>query len=247
MLTFREYCARSSFCTDALTEGVDDPGILKCVFMAGGPGSGKSHVAGELFGVHPKLQTSFSAFGLKVISSDTIFERLLQQHGISPKILATLHHKPEAWAAAMAIRDRAKSLTTRRQTQYELGRLGVILDGTGDDAAKILQQKQHAETLGYDCLMVFVNTTLEMALARNAARPRTLPENLVTVSWHEAQKALATYRTMFGADSMLIIDNSTDGALSPTAVKSLRRWLAQPVKNPLGQTWIAAMGGRHRG
>ncbi len=27
---------------EILTEGVDDPGILKCVFMAGGPGSGKS-------------------------------------------------------------------------------------------------------------------------------------------------------------------------------------------------------------
>ena len=24
-----------------IIEGVDDPGILKCVFMAGGPGSGK--------------------------------------------------------------------------------------------------------------------------------------------------------------------------------------------------------------
>ena len=32
-----------------LTEGVDDPGILKCVFMAGGPGSGKSYTAKEIF------------------------------------------------------------------------------------------------------------------------------------------------------------------------------------------------------
>ena len=31
-----------------LNEGVDDPGILKCVFLAGGPGSGKSRVAGDL-------------------------------------------------------------------------------------------------------------------------------------------------------------------------------------------------------
>ena len=34
-----------------ITEGVDDPGILKCVFMAGGPGSGKSFAAKEIFGV----------------------------------------------------------------------------------------------------------------------------------------------------------------------------------------------------
>ena len=30
-----------------IIEGVDDPGILKCVFMAGGPGSGKSFTAME--------------------------------------------------------------------------------------------------------------------------------------------------------------------------------------------------------
>ena len=32
-----------------LAEGVNDPGILKAFFMAGGPGSGKSYVASELF------------------------------------------------------------------------------------------------------------------------------------------------------------------------------------------------------
>ena len=33
-----------------LEEGVNDPGILKAFFMAGGPGSGKSFVASEIFG-----------------------------------------------------------------------------------------------------------------------------------------------------------------------------------------------------
>ena len=36
-------------------EGVYDPGILKAFFMAGGPGSGKSHVATEIFDF-PKLK-----------------------------------------------------------------------------------------------------------------------------------------------------------------------------------------------
>ena len=38
-----------------IIEGVDDPGILKCVFMAGGPGSGKSFTAMEIFGINKKL------------------------------------------------------------------------------------------------------------------------------------------------------------------------------------------------
>lgn len=243
MLSFHAYRAY----LQSLTEGVDDPGILKCVFMAGGPGSGKSHVAGELFGIHPKLQTSFSALGLKIVNSDSIFERLLQQHGIDPKVLATLQHDPDQWATVMALRDRAKGVTTRRQSQYELGRLGVILDGTGDDVAKIVRQKTHAETLGYDCLMVFVNTSLDMARQRNAARARTLPDDIVIASWHDAQKALAFYRSAFGADGLVEIENSHAGALPAAASTTVRRWLAQPVKNPRGHAWIAAMGGRHRG
>ena len=34
---------------DLLTEGVHDKGIFKAVFVAGGPGSGKSYIAKQLF------------------------------------------------------------------------------------------------------------------------------------------------------------------------------------------------------
>ena len=56
-----------------IIEGVDDPGILKCVFMAGGPGSGKSFTM-EIFGIDKKLKSSFSATGLKNVNSDSAFE-----------------------------------------------------------------------------------------------------------------------------------------------------------------------------
>ena len=56
-----------------IIEGVDDPGILKCVFMAGGPGSGKSFTAMEIFGIDKKLKSSFSSFGLKSVNSDAAF------------------------------------------------------------------------------------------------------------------------------------------------------------------------------
>ena len=55
-----------------IIEGVDDPGILKCVFMAGGPGSGKSFTAMEIFGIDKRLKTSFSHTGLKTVNSDSM-------------------------------------------------------------------------------------------------------------------------------------------------------------------------------
>ena len=51
-----------------IQEGINDPGILKAVFFAGGPGSGKGYVSKGLFGI-PKT-TSVSAYGLKVVNQD---------------------------------------------------------------------------------------------------------------------------------------------------------------------------------
>ncbi|MDP7365886.1 MAG: hypothetical protein QGH83_01295, partial [Candidatus Pacebacteria bacterium] len=59
-----------------LKEGVYDPNIFKAVFMAGGPGSGKSFIAGKTTG----------GLGLKIINSDAPFERYLKQEGLSLKM-----------------------------------------------------------------------------------------------------------------------------------------------------------------
>ena len=62
-----------------LQEGVDDPGILKAVFLAGGPGSGKGYVSKGLFGI-PKT-TSVSAYGLKVVNKDKALTAILKKYG----------------------------------------------------------------------------------------------------------------------------------------------------------------------
>ena len=41
-----------------LNEGARDPGIFKAIFLAGGPGSGKSFVAQKLFGIPEKVNVS---------------------------------------------------------------------------------------------------------------------------------------------------------------------------------------------
>ena len=54
-----------------LNEGVYDPGILKAFFMAGGPGSGKSYVATEIFDFPKGAVSSVSyATGLKLVNND---------------------------------------------------------------------------------------------------------------------------------------------------------------------------------
>ena len=50
------------------------------------------------------------------------------------------------------------------------GRLGMVVDGTGRDYDKIKNQVAQLRQLGYDCYMIFVNTSLDVALERNSKR-----------------------------------------------------------------------------
>ena len=74
---------------DLLKEGVYDKGILKAVFMAGGPGSGKTYITKGLFGIPEKTGVT-SMYGLKVVNSDTEFEHYLRKFGFETAGYGTL-------------------------------------------------------------------------------------------------------------------------------------------------------------
>ena len=224
-----------------ITEGVDDPGILKCVFMAGGPGSGKSLTAKEIFGVGKNALASVSAGGLKLVNSDTAFEKGLKDNGIDPKELGKIEQEdPELWdtiTGANSIRSKAKALTAKQQSFYEAGRLGMIIDGTGDEVEKIKKKMEHAKSLGYDCYMVFVNTSLEVALERNRNRDRTLSDKLVTKIWKACQDNLGKFQTIFGGN-FVIVDNTVYKPVNKSVQKAIDAFLRKPTYNPIGKKWI---------
>jgi predicted kinase len=227
--------------TDLLKEGVYDPGILKCIFLAGGPGSGKSKVSKEIFGIQGI--SSFSASGLKSVNSDTAFEAQLRKSGIDPKDLAKIEkEEPELWKNITedpkGVRELAKQTTQKIKAFYEEGRLGMIIDGTGDDVAKIQKQKQRAEALGYDTFMVFVNTSLEVAKHRNSMRDRVLPENLLIPIWKDCQNNLGKFQTIFSGN-FRIVDNSKDGNnVTRDIKKNVDSFINSGVKNPIGKKWV---------
>jgi predicted kinase len=232
---------------ELITEGVDDPGILKCIFLAGGPGSGKSYTAKEIFGVGKSDMASVSAGGLKVISSDMAFEQALKKNGINPKDLADIQkNDPNFWAyiageTGDSIRNKAKEVTQKQQAFYEAGRLGLIIDGTGDEVLKIRNKMDKAEKLGYDCYMVFVNTSLEVAIKRNAERSRSLPESLVRQIWSKCQENMGKFQGMFG-NNFIIVDNTEYHPISKSVQKQVDAFLRKPIQNPIGKKWI--MGAR---
>lgn len=227
--------------TDLLNEGVYDPGILKCIFLAGGPGSGKSKVSKEIFQIQGIA--SFSASGLKSVNSDTAFEHQLKKSGIDPKELAKIEKEDsQLWKNITedpnGVRELAKQTTQKIKAFYEEGRLGMIIDGTGDDVLKIQKQKQRAESLGYDTFMVFVNTSLEVAKYRNSMRDRVLPENLLIPIWKECQNNLGKFQSMFGGN-FRIVDNSKDGNnVTKDIKKQVDNFISSPIQNAIGKKWV---------
>ena len=80
-----------------------------------------------------------------------------------------------------------KSLVNRWVT-ISAGRLGMIFDTTGAKASKIKNYKKLLDNAGYEYKMIFVNTSLEFAQARNDERARKLPKEVVTSDWNASQK-----------------------------------------------------------
>ena len=233
---------KESILEQMITEGVDDPGILKCVFMAGGPGSGKSFTAMEIFGIDKKLKLSFSSTGLKSVNSDSAFEKGLKDNGIDPKKLADIEkNDAELWNKISnnddSIRNNAKRLTQLQKKFYEAGRLGMIIDGTGHQYGKIQKNKKYAESLGYDTYMVFVNTSLEVAKERNQNRDRVLSDELLTQSWNDVQNNLGKFQNLFGGN-FRIVDNTVYRPIAKDVQKAVNQFVRKPVYNQIGKKWI---------
>lgn len=176
-----------------LDEGVNDPAIFKAVFLAGGPGSGKSFIVGK---------TGLTSMGFKVVNSDDAFESAMKK--------ANMEMTPDNIFSpkGQELRGKAKKLTGKKQDRYLVGRLGLVIDGTGKDPSKIIKQSKMLKELGYDVAMIFVNTDMETALNRNRMRARSLPDKEVESYWKSVQRNVGKFQTLFGKQNFLVVDNS---------------------------------------
>lgn len=212
-----------SYAPELITEGIHDPAKFKAVFLAGGPGSGKSYVAKKL---------ALKTLGMTEINSDVAFEHMMAKRGLDPKM-------PDHEAKARdAVRQRAKKTVDVKQKLAIHGRQGVVIDGTGKDYEKLAQLHHHFKSLGYDTKMVFVNTKASTAHERNERRPRVVPKHIVQKSWEGVQNNLGKYQRIFGPEHLHIVNNDTEDVdnLNHTHRK-IRAWAAQAPQSQLAKQW----------
>ena len=188
-------------------EGVNDPHIFKAVFMAGGPGSGKSYISQKLTG----------GTGLKTINSDIALKWLMNKANLR------LDMPDDEKEERDQVRGRAKEMTKSQEALYLQGRLGLVIDGTGKDIQKISAINAKLKMYGYETKMVFVNTDLETSLMRNQERAkqgdRTVDPAIAKNAWSKVQNNMMAYQQEFGKKHFYVVDNS-DGPPSDDRTRS---------------------------
>jgi tRNA uridine 5-carbamoylmethylation protein Kti12 len=222
--------------SEFLNEGVYDPAIFKVIFLAGGPGSGKSYVARNL---------ALRQLGFITINSDVPFEYIMKKVGLSLEMPETEEYERNL------VRDSAKMMTKNKMDYAIGGRLGLVVDGTGKDFSKIMKLKTALESKGYESAMIFVNTDLETALSRNKMRERSVPEKLVIQYWNEVQSNMGHFQNKFHRN-FYIVDNSDKKSVRESVseineavvsnmmrvFKEIKKWSTRPPIKPEAKAWI---------
>lgn len=212
-----------------LIEEVDTP---KVIFMAGGPGSGKSTVIRNL-GLSNRL---------KIINPDDQYEETLRAEGIPMDRQSLLdEYKPlkDEWEAAKEAGNdilaadlepeylRLRSLLSRNMSLFNMARKDAkeaqtdhiaageefLVDGTGGNYNEIAIQVKKLESAGYDVGMIFIDVPMETSIARDNARGerggRRLGAKTVERSWSAVSENMPLYEKLFGED-FFYVDASED-------------------------------------
>jgi len=216
MIEFKEF----------LAEGVYDRNIFKAFFLAGGPGSGKSWVSGK----------TLSGAGMKVINSDDAFEMMLKREKMS---LDFKGYSDAELVRRDEIRAKAKRMTAAALGKAIEGRLGLIIDSTARNVPKIETEQRHMKSIGYDTFMVFVNTTLEVAMQRNNERPRKLPDAIVIQNHREVQANIGKLQNVFGTGNFIVVDNNKKKEdINIKVYRAVRKLVNRDPQSKAAKAWV---------
>lgn len=205
---------------------------FKAIFLCGGPGSGKSHVA----------ETMFSGLGFKFSSIDYVLKYLAKKTGGEPDLRQFYNQS--------SLYNKAADLLKKRNSLWQSSGFPFVLDITGRDVALVKQLKNQVEQAGYDSFMLYVSTSLETAIERNNQRQNipnghVVDQEFLKTAWQDAKRNVPVYRSIFDQNFVRV---GNDKEMDNNKVIELHRLGSQianlPVKNPIGREQTPPPKGR---
>mgnify|MGYP003669058087 CR=1 FL=1 len=159
----------------------------KVIFLAGGAGSGKSGVVKSL-----GLETQ----GYKIVNQDISLEWLKNNAGL-PTDMRDLTQEQMSELGKLA--GEARRIAKRKQAKFKGRGNGVVIDGTGGSINVMRKKVQEFKDAGYDVQMLFVDTSVDVALDRNANRKERSLSTMIVKKNHQAvQGNKAGFIELFG-------------------------------------------------
>jgi hypothetical protein len=138
------------------------------------------------------LKRVFEGCGLTEISAEKIYDHLM--------------HSTTKSLSKLMISDLRSRLVLE-------GSQGIIVNGSAEDADKIVHIAELLESVGYSTAMTFVSTTDESSQHRNQLRGhrggRCMTESIRHEKWERSQQALDRFKDLFEED-LIVFDNSID-------------------------------------
>jgi predicted kinase len=230
-----------------IIEGVYDPGIFKAFFLAGGAGSGKSYSAEKATGSaagkfewHDSMKKikpgKTGPYGLKVVNSDEQLEFGLMKAKMHSDMTK---YSDDETMEKERIREKGKKITKKREQMWINGRLGLIIDGTAKNPNKLSIQIKDLQNVGYDTYMIFVNTSLDIALQQNAGRKRRLKDEVIRLTWEEVQANKQQLSNLFPGGFVEIINNRAGEDVFRKSFVEIGKIMKRPPTSPIAKAWIA--------
>ena len=107
------------------------------------------------------------------------------------------------------------------------------------NAARIESEASKMKYIGYDTYMVFVNTSLEVALKRNQMRARKVPDAIVISNHKQVQKNIGLLQRIFGMSNFVVVDNNKVAEdVNPSVHKAIRRMVNKKPTSYQAVSWI---------
>jgi len=178
------------------TDGTPKPG-RKVIFLAGGAGSGKSSVVKKV-----GLQKQ----GYKLVNSDISLEWLKKNHGLPASMK---DYTREQLSMLGKLQGESRRIAKRKKAKYQGNGDGVIIDGTGASVNVMNKQVKEFKDKGYDVAMMFVETSEDVSVDRNAKRKeRSLREDIVRKNHKKVMANKEAYSELFGQNFNLVNTDS---------------------------------------
>jgi len=148
-----------------LHEGINDKGLFKAAFLGGQAGAGKSYVS---------KMVKDGKIDPRIVNTDNYLEFLADKRNLS---LGPGFDKEKAEFAKL-VKD-SKRLTKSQLEIFVNGMLPLIIDSTSSNTSNVILRNKTLQFFGYDTAMVWINTSLDTAIKRAAARARQVPEKFI--------------------------------------------------------------------